>query len=118
MSEQVVVFEIKEYMIIWRQLEHRDINGVTIALRGLVRCMGDEHEMDVFFLAPDSPVPAPVYDVPNKRGMMFLPISDIAAFVDTLRNEAPIYGHLRGDNPEWTSVTTSNEPVGENEVHH
>jgi hypothetical protein len=46
---------------------------------------------------------------------MFLSIQDIAAFVDMLRNEKPVYGHLRGDRPEWTSVTTGKEAVGEGE---
>jgi hypothetical protein len=32
-----------------------------------------------------------------------------------LRNEKPVYAHLRGDRPEWTSVTTGKEPVGEGE---
>ncbi len=116
MSEQVKIFEIKEYMIIWRQLERRDIEGTEIKIRGLVRCTGEEeYEMDIFFLAEDSPFPDPIFDVENKRGMMFLPVAYISAFVDTLRNEKPIYGHLRADHPEWTSVTTTNEPVGEGE---
>ena len=109
------VFEIKQYMIVWRQLETMNFRGTTIKIRGLVRCTGDEYSMDVYFLASDSPFPMPVFDEPNKRGYMFLNIQDIHAFVDMLRNEKPIYGHLRGDRPEWTSVTTSNEPVGENE---
>ncbi len=111
-----VVFEIKQYMIVWRQLEVMNFRGVTIKIRGLVRCTGDEYNMDVYFLAVDSPFPPPVFDEDNKRGYMFLNIQDIAAFVDMLRNEKPIYGHLRGDRPEWTSVTTSNEPVGEGEA--
>jgi len=110
-----VVFEIKQYMIVWRQLEVMNFRGTNIKIRGLVRCTGDEYSMDVYFLAADSPFPAPVFDVEQKRGYMFLNIQDIAAFVDVLRNEKPIYGHLRGDRPEWTSVTTSNEPVGEGE---
>jgi hypothetical protein len=47
---------------------------------------------------------------------MFLNVSDIGPFVDMLRNEKPVYGHLRGDRPEWTSVTTGKEPVGEGEL--
>lgn len=109
------VFEIKQYMIVWRQLEVMNFRGTTIKIRGLVRCTGDEYSMDVYFLATDSPFPAPVFDVDKKKGYMFLNMQDIAAFVDMLRNEKPIYGHLRGDKPEWTSVTTSNEPVGEGE---
>jgi hypothetical protein len=117
----VVIFEIKQYMVIWRQLENRDFNGTNIQIRGIVRCSGVEpkssenYAMDVIFLAPDSPFPAPTFEPDNKKGYMFMPISDIAAFVDILRNESPIYGHLRGDKPEWTSVTTTQEPVGEGE---
>jgi len=115
-DQPVAVFEIKEYMVIWRQLEERDFDGVIAKIRGIVRCSGDEYTMDVIFLTEDSEVPAPVVDLDNKRGSIFLPIANISAFVDILRNESPIYGHLRGDKPEWTSVTTTNEPVGEGEL--
>ena len=115
MNPNAAVFEIKSYMIVWRQLEIMNFRGMTIKIRGLVRCTGDVYSMDVYFLTSDSPFPTPVFDIEQKKGYMFLNIQDIAAFVDMLRNEKPIYGHLRGDNPQWTSVTTSNEPVGENE---
>ena len=114
----VAVFEIKEYMVIFRQLEERDFDGVVAQIRGLVRCTGigtkddNEYRMDVFFLAPDSDYPDPVVNLEEQTGAIFLPVGDMPMFVDVLRNEKPIYGHLRGDNPQWTSVTTSNEPVG------
>lgn len=110
-----VVFEIKQYMVIWRQVEVRSFAGTDAHIRAIVRCTGTEYKMDVFFLAPDSPVPQPAFEPEEKKGHMFLPISDIMPFVDMLRNEKPIFGHLRGDRPEWTSVTTSNEAVGEGE---
>lgn len=110
------VFEIKQYMIIWRQMEPRSFGGVSAKIRAIVRCSGAEYKMDVFFLAPDSPYPPPVFQPGEKKGYMFMPISDIMPFVDMLRNESPVFGHLRGDKPEWTSVTTSNEPVGEGEM--
>jgi hypothetical protein len=109
------VFEIKEYMVVWRQLELMNFNGVTARVRALVRCTGGEYTLDVYFLAEDSTYPDPYYDAPNKKGYMFLNIRDIGSFVDILRNEKPIYGHLRGDRPEWMSVTTGKEPVGEGE---
>lgn len=112
---EVKVFEIKEYMIVWRQLELMSVGGVTAKVRALVRCTGGEYTMDVYFLADDSPFPSPYYDVPQKRGYMYLNISDIGPFVDMIRNEKPVYGHLRGDRPEWMSVTTGKEPVGEGE---
>lgn len=115
----VAVFEVKEYMVIFRQMEVRDFNGVEARIRGLVRCSGvstndpqDEYRLDVYFLSADSPIPDPVIDLENKNGAIFLPSVDMLALVDILRNEKPIYGHLRGDRPEWTSITTANEPVG------
>jgi hypothetical protein len=109
------VFEIKEYMIVWRQLELLNFDGVTVQVRALVRCTGDDHAMDVYFLAEGSPMPPPFFDAPAKKGYMFMNIQDIHPFVDMLRNETPVYGHLRGDRPEWMSVTTGKEPVGEGE---
>ena len=120
----VAVFEIKNYMVIWRQLEERDFAGVTARIRGLVRCNGigtkdkADYRLDVFFLSPDSDVPDPQVDIANRRGAIFMQIGDIHAFVDILRNERPIFGHLRGDNPQWTSVTTTNEPVGTGDEDH
>lgn len=120
MSAQV--FEIKHYMVIWRQEEVRDFDGVTVKIRGIVRCTGnpvnseDEYTLDVVFYAPDSAYPQPIFNADERKGFMFMPISEIMAFVDILRNEKPIFGHLRGDRPEWTSVTTTKEPVGEGEI--
>ena len=123
-DERVAVFQIKNYMVIWRQLEEREFAGVTARIRGLVRCNGispdneEKYRLDVYFLAPDSDVPAPQVDISNRRGALFMPVSDIFAFVDILRNESPIFGHLRGDYPQWTSVTTTNEPVGVGDEDH
>ncbi len=113
--ENAILFEVKEYMVILRQLEVMDFQGTQIRLRGIVRCLGDEHTLDVYFLAADSAVPAPLIDLNANKGYMFMPFSDISTLVDLLRNEAPIYAHLRGDHPEWTSITTTREPVGEGE---
>ena len=125
MTDQgVAVFEIKNYMVIWRQLEEREFAGVTALIRGLVRCSGvgmddqESYRLDVYFLSHDSNVPAPQVDIANRRGAIFMSIGDIHAFVDILRNEKPIFGHLRGDFPPWTSVTTSNEPVGTGDEDH
>jgi hypothetical protein len=115
MSELAKVFEIKEYMVIWRQLEEQDFQGQTIRVRALVRCTGGDYGMDVYFLDKESPFPDPYYNIEQKKGYMFLNIHDLSAFVDILRNERPIYGHLRGDRPEWMSITTGKEPVGEGE---
>ena len=123
-EKRVAVFEIKNYMVIWRQLEEREFAGVRALIRGLVRCNGvgaedrESYRLDVYFLASDSDLPDPQVDIANRRGSIFMPIADIYAFVDILRNEKPIFGHLRGDYPQWTSVTTTNEPVGTGDEDH
>ena len=123
-DERVAVFEIKNYMVIWRQLEEREFAGVKARIRGLVRCNGvgtddqGNHRLDVYFLSRDSDTPDPQVDIVNRRGAIFMPIDDLFAFVDILRNESPIFGHLREDYPQWTSVTTTNEPVGVGDEDH
>lgn len=116
MAEQTAIFEVKEYMVILRQLEVMDFQGQEIRLRGIVRCHGGEHTLDVYFLDEESTVPQPTVDIEQKKGYMFMPYRDISVLVDILRNEHPIYAHLRSDRPEWTSITTTKEPVGEGEA--
>lgn len=111
-----VVFQVNEYMVILRQLEEMDFEGANIRLKGMVRCLGDEYTLDVYCCADDSDYPAPVFHTEEKKGYMFVPFTDLPVFVDLLRNEKPIYAHLRGDKPEWTSITTTKEPVGEGEI--
>jgi hypothetical protein len=116
MAEQTAIFEVKEYMVILRQLEIMEFEGQEVRLRGIVRCHGLEHTLDVYFLDEDSRFPEPVADIENKKGYMFMPYRDISVLIDLLRNESPIYAHLRADRPQWTSITTTKEPVGEGEV--
>lgn len=112
------VFEMKEYMVIFRQSEERNFGGVVANIRGLVRCTGvgveddAKYQLDVYFLEGYSDFPEPQVDLDNNNGTIFMPMTDMMAFVDVLRNEKPIYGHLRADNPNLTSVTTTNEPIG------
>jgi len=118
----VALFEIREYMAIFRQLEERDFNGVRAKIRGIIRCSGvapnteTQYRLDVYFLTTDSPVPMPQVDLVSNSGVIFMPFADMHTLIDVLRNEKPIYGHLRGDRPEWTSITTGNEPVGSGEL--
>ncbi len=110
------VFEVKEYMVVLRQLEHMDFQGTTVDLKAIVRLHGDEYTLDVYCLTDDSVYPQPVFDAASKKGYMFYAFRDIHVLVDILRNEKPVFAHLRGDKPEWTSITTTKEPVGEGEI--
>lgn len=112
------VFELKEYMVIFRQSEEREFSGVVANIRGLVRCTGigvqddAKYQLDVFFLTDYSDFPEPQVSLEKNEGALFMPMTDMSTFIDVLRNEKPIYGHLRADNPQLTSVTTTNEPIG------
>lgn len=91
-------------------------SGTQIKARGYVACSGGDHRLIAYFLTDDSPVPNPVYVVANKVGAIFLPFKEIAPFVDLVRNEKPIYAYLNSDRPEWNSLKTGPEPVGDEET--
>jgi hypothetical protein len=69
-----------------------------------------------YFLADDSPVPAPTTTVGGKWGPIFLPKEMMGQWVDLLRNEQPLFGYINTDHPEWTNLSSSEEPVGEEEA--
>jgi hypothetical protein len=91
--------------------------GVTIQIQGYAACYGaDGSRFIVYGLHPSSPVPAsPAYNVAGNVGAIFVPFSDLHNYVDLLRNEKPLYANLNSDNPNWMSLRTSQEPVGEEE---
>ncbi len=97
------------------------VDGKEVLVRAQVRCSGtpvksdEEHTLDVVFISPDSPIPAPWFNPGERKAAMYLPISDLMAFVDTLRNEKPIYAFLDDARPDLISVLTNKEPVGEGE---
>lgn len=90
--------------------------GKQIKARGYLTCYGGDHRFIAYFLTDDSPVPDPVYIIQNKVGAIFLPFDQMPLFVDLVRNEKPIYAYLNSDRPDWNSLKTSLEPVGEEET--
>jgi hypothetical protein len=91
-------------------------SGTSIRARGYVACSGGDHRLIAYFLTEDSQVPKPVYVVANKVGAIFLPFKEMPPFVDLVRNEKPIFAYLNSDRPEWISLRTGPEPVGEEEL--
>lgn len=91
-------------------------SGTKIKARGIVACYGRDHRFIAYFLTDDSPVPNPVYIVQNRVGAIFLPFKEMGPFVDLLRNEKPVYAYLNSNRPEWNNISTSKEPVGEEET--
>jgi hypothetical protein len=91
--------------------------GVAIQVQGYLACNGaDGSRFIVYGLHPSSPVPpAPVYNVGGNVGAIFVPFSDLPNYVDIVRHEKPVYAHLNSDQPDWMALSTSQEPVGEQE---
>jgi len=90
-------------------------SGTKIKARGIVACYGADHRFIAYFLTDDSLVPNPVYIVTNRVGAIFLPFKEMGPFVDLVRNEKPIYAYLNSVKPHWNNISTSREPIGEEE---
>ena len=110
-------FKISKYAIKLGDRLEATFGGTTIKARGIVSCMGPDNQRVVaYFLADDSPIPAPTTTIGGKWGPIFLPKELMGQWVDMVRNEKPLYGYIDTAHPERTQVSTSNEPVGEEET--
>ena len=101
-----VLFEIKTYSV---QLTWKI---------DVLKCYGDDHLLTVFFPHRlDEALWLPYYDTRTKAGTMnvWKNPESLAFYVDLLRNEKPIYAHLNSEEPWFNSISTSKEPVGEEE---
>lgn len=91
-------------------------SGVSILIQGYLTCYSsDGYRFIVYGLHPASPVPAPVYIEANKVGAIFIPFNELSNYIDLVRNEKPIYAYMNSSSPNWNSLRTSSEPVGEEE---
>jgi hypothetical protein len=110
-------FQISSYTVTLGDKMTASFGGTTIKARGVISCIGpDDQRVVAYFLSDDSPVPAPTTTNGGKWGPIFLEKELIGQWIDLLRNETPLYGHINTDHPEWTNISTSTEPVGEHEV--
>lgn len=92
-------------------------SGINIQIQGYITCYGlDGYRFIMYFLHDDSQVPPPVFVTANKVGAIFLPFKDMPVYMDMIRNEKPIYAYLNSAKPQWNSMKTSSEPVGEEET--
>ena len=78
---------------------------------------GENGELLIYFLAPDSPVPKPAgFTRPTcTRGGICVPIDQFSYYIDLLRNEKPVWIELYTDAPEENCIRTSWEPIGVND---
>ncbi|MFQ5528627.1 MAG: hypothetical protein ACE5GX_20525 [Thermoanaerobaculia bacterium] len=84
--------------------------------RGYLACFGDDgYRFVIYFAAPGSAMAPPRYFPNTKFGSINVPVDEMPHYVDLVRNEKPVYAYLNSDNPQWNSISTSTEPVGEEE---
>lgn len=110
-------FEVMNYTLNAGYKNTATWSGIQILIQGYVACVGsDGSRFIVYGLHPSSPVPPkPVYNVAGNVGAIFVPFSTLGNYVDIVRNEKPVYAYLNSDNPDWLSLSTSQEPIGEEE---
>ena len=84
--------------------------------RGHVVCYGgDGHRFAIYFAAPGSTLAPPRYFPETKFGSINVPVDEMHNYIDLLRNEKPVYAYLNSDKPQWNNLSTSKEPIGEEE---
>ena len=114
-------FQILSYMASRRQASpstSMSIKGQNtyVPYDASITCFGaDGYSMRIFFIPTDYNIPNNQTDFPKKTGWMFLPKEDYPFFIDLLRNEKPIYGHIYETVPQANRIATSAELVGEEE---
>ena len=67
----------------------------------------------IYFLRPDSGPATNVFNPAAKWATSFVPAEQYPWYADLLRNEKPLYARLNSDRPEWNTLSTTAEPVGE-----
>ncbi|TNE57275.1 MAG: hypothetical protein EP344_11420 [Bacteroidetes bacterium] len=109
-------FEIHNYRIALGDRMSGSAGGINVNFRGYIACYGDDgYHLVIYFLNETSPVPAPTYFEKYKRGVIYIPFSQMAVYTDLIRNEKPVYAYVNPNHPEWNQLKTSQEPVGEGE---
>ncbi|HNR18703.1 MAG TPA: hypothetical protein PKN75_07240 [Bacteroidia bacterium] len=109
-------FEVKSYVINNGFKNSATWGGVSIKIQGYLVCYSDDgYRFIIYGLHPSSPIAAPTYIPANKVGAIFIPFKELFNYIDLARNEKPVYAYLNSDNPDWNSIKTSTEPVGEEE---
>lgn len=105
-------YQIASYQI---QLARENIlGGGAIKFYAVVVCSsaaGDRFA--IYFLRPDSGPANNIFNPSAKWATAFVPAEQYPWYADLLRNEKPLYARLNSDRPEWNTLSTTSEPVGE-----
>lgn len=106
-------FQIQGYKL---SMGHSMTLGRQYEFRRVISCNGaDGYRLLFYFQADGEPLYPPFTNLSAKFGRVFLPVSEYGDFVDTLRNEKPLYAYINDSKPGWNHLRSTTEPVGETE---
>ena len=109
-------FEILTYKVKLGSRLTATFGVTTIKALGIISCSGPDNQRIVaYFLNDESLIPNPAVTYEGKWGNIFLPKDMLPVWIDLLRNEKPVYGYINTEIPKLTNISTSQEPVGEEE---
>ncbi|MBG0859853.1 MAG: hypothetical protein IQL11_10135 [Bacteroidales bacterium] len=109
-------FQITSYKIRLGYRMSATFGVTTLKALGIISCPGpDDQRVIVYFLHKESQVPNPAVTNNGKWGNIFLPKELLPVWMEMLRNEKPLYGDINTEIPKLTNISTSHEPVGEEE---
>jgi hypothetical protein len=96
------------------------VGDTTVQAMGIIECSAaGEVTLIVYFLADGSPVPAATISsgLPYAEHLvqLFLQKEMMPVWIDLLRHEKPVYVYVNTKRPGSTHISTSAEPIGEEE---
>jgi hypothetical protein len=110
------IFEISTYKIKLGYRMSATFGVTTLKALGIISCIGpDNQRINIYFLHDDSQVPNPAISNKGKWGNIYLQKEMMPVWMELVRNEKPLFGYINTEVPKLTNVSTSQEPVGEEE---
>jgi hypothetical protein len=115
-------FAVLNYWFTLGSRQTATIGGFTIQFQGRFRALGGippggvPMQFTVYGLHPRSLVPTSAYcNAEETDAAIFVPFVELHHYVDIVRNERPVYGHLNKVSGSY--LVTGLEPAGEQEGH-
>ena len=107
-------FEVKYYRVF---LGTGTIGNVKVV--GYLNCLDASanwsFQQTIYFVPEGATLPPPTYSPASKSGSFYRPISQMALYMDLLRNEKPIFASMDNQNPDGNALRTFPEAIGEGE---
>lgn len=108
-------FKMELYTVLMGPVIGASVNDTHFNAHAMVMVGGEnDSQLNIFFLDKNSPVPNPPATVMEngKKGAICVPMEEMPAYIDILRNESPVFLLLYPDKPEFNHISTSWEKIG------